>query len=95
MGASAELGLAAGPWIRTRARGSKVPRATATQPGIMLDCAEGRTRTDTGVASQQFLRLPRLPFRHFGKCRGAESNCRHADFQSAALPLSYLGPEIF
>ena len=28
--------------------------------------AEGRTRTDTGVAPQQFLRLPRLPFRHFG-----------------------------
>ena len=28
--------------------------------------AEGRTRTDTEVALQQFLRLPRLPFRHFG-----------------------------
>ena len=28
--------------------------------------AEGRTRTDTRVAPQQFLRLPRLPFRHFG-----------------------------
>jgi hypothetical protein len=28
--------------------------------------AEGRTRTDTEVAPQQFLRLPRLPFRHFG-----------------------------
>ena len=28
--------------------------------------AEGRIRTDTGVAPQQFLRLPRLPFRHFG-----------------------------
>ena len=25
------------------------------------------------------------------RCRGAGSNCRHADFQSAALPLSYLG----
>ena len=28
--------------------------------------AEGRIRTDTGVAPQQFLRLSRLPFRHFG-----------------------------
>jgi hypothetical protein len=28
--------------------------------------AEGRTRTGTRVAPQQFLRLPRLPFRHFG-----------------------------
>ena len=27
---------------------------------------EGRTRTDTGVAPHQFLRLTRLPFRHFG-----------------------------
>ena len=24
-------------------------------------------------------------------CRGAGSNCRHTDFQSVALPLSYLG----
>ena len=28
--------------------------------------AEGRSRTDMEVAPQQFLRLPRLPFRHFG-----------------------------
>src|SRR4030042_990135 len=53
--------------------------------------AEGRTRTDTRVASQQFLRLPRLPFRHFGCgavrwCRGPESNWGHVDFQSTALP---------
>ena len=32
----------------------------------LIHGAEGRTRTDTGVAPQQFLRLPRLPFRHFG-----------------------------
>ena len=51
--------------IRTWARGSKVHCATATQSGIQ-ESAEGRTRTDTGVASQQFLRLPRLPFRHSG-----------------------------
>ena len=25
-------------------------------------------------------------------CRGLESNQRHEDFQSTALPLSYLGP---
>ena len=51
--------------IRTWARGSKVPCATATQSGSE-ESAEGRTRTDTGVAPQQFLRLPRLPFRHSG-----------------------------
>ena len=33
---------------------------------------------------------PRPP-RWRRRCRGAGSNCRHADFQSAALPLSYLG----
>ncbi len=32
----------------------------------LLFGAEGRIRTDTEVALQQFLRLPRLPFRHFG-----------------------------
>ena len=37
-----------------------LPRATATQLGISLG-AEGRVRTGTGVAPQQFLRLPRLP----------------------------------
>ena len=53
--------------IRTWAKGSKVLCATATQPGTTLRFgAEGRIRTDTGVAPQQFLRLPRLPFRHFG-----------------------------
>ena len=98
-----------------------------TPPRTRDPGAEGRTRTDTGVAPQQFLRLPRLPFRHFGFhhsfarcgevlavlarapllalrpgsssvlcsgcsrlprtwCRGVESNHRHADFQSAALP---------
>jgi hypothetical protein len=53
--------------IRTWAKGFKVLCATTTQPGT-LSCfgAEGRIRTDTGVAPQQFLRLPRLPFRHFG-----------------------------
>ena len=47
-------------WIRTRARGSKVPGATATLLGTIAH-AEGRTRTDTEVTLQQFLRLPRLP----------------------------------
>ena len=53
--------------IRTWAKGSKVLCATTTQPGT-TSCpgAEGRIRTDTGVAPQQFLRLSRLPFRHFG-----------------------------
>ena len=53
--------------IRTWAKGSKVLCATTTQPGTALSPgAEGRIRTDTGVAPQQFLRLSRLPFRHFG-----------------------------
>ena len=53
--------------IRTWAKGSKVLCATATQPGnLSYAGAEGRIRTDTGVAPQQFLRLSRLPFRHFG-----------------------------
>jgi hypothetical protein len=53
--------------IRTWAKGSKVLCATTTQPGT-ASCfgAEGRIRTDTGVTPQQFLRLSRLPFRHFG-----------------------------
>ena len=53
--------------------------------------AEGRTRTGTGVAPQQFLRLPRLPFRHFG---GAEERSRTADtliFSQVLYHLSYLG----
>ena len=34
-------------WIRTRARGFKVPRATTTQLGILfVNGAEGRARTD-------------------------------------------------
>jgi hypothetical protein len=47
--------------------------------------AEGRTRTDTEVAPQQFLRLPRLPFRHFGALKlenliliYSSSHCREA-----------------
>ncbi len=52
--------------IRTWARGFKVHCATTTQSGIR-ESAGGRTRTDTGVAPQQFLRLPRLPFRHSGQ----------------------------
>ena len=36
---------------------------------FVIYSAEGRTRTDTRVAPQQFLRLPRLPFRHFGVLR--------------------------
>jgi hypothetical protein len=46
--------------IRTWAKGSKVPCATTTQLGN-LNSAEGRARTDMGVAPQQFLRLSRLP----------------------------------
>ena len=39
-----------------------------------------------------------LPLSHFRKedklCRGADLNHRHEDFQSTALPLSYLGDSI-
>jgi hypothetical protein len=34
--------------------------------------AEGRIRTDMGVAPQRFLRPPRLPFRHSGLLETAE-----------------------
>ena len=74
---------------RTQTKGSKVPRATTTPLGIG---AEGRTRTGMGVAPQQFLRLPRLPFRHFGG--GAEERSRTADtaiFSRVLYHLSYLG----
>lgn len=43
--------------------------------------AEGRIRTDTRVAPQQFLRLPRLPFRHFGK----NSNVTATEFYHSHL----------
>jgi hypothetical protein len=52
-------------------------------PSSHMRGAEGRTRTDTEVSPQQFLRLPRLPFRHFGLestlltqlwCRGGDLN---------------------
>ena len=47
---------------RTWVKGFKVLRATSTQRGnIHFTGAEGRGRTDTRVASQQFLRLSRLP----------------------------------
>jgi hypothetical protein len=45
-----------------------------------------------GVAPQQFLRLPRLPFRHFGG--SAEEQNRTADtaiFSRVLYQLSYLG----
>ena len=55
---------------------SAVPWAGFSPPG-----AEGRSRTDTEVALQQFLRLSRLPFRHFGQnLNGAEDEIRTRDF---------------
>ena len=70
---------------------------------IIIAGAEGRTRTDTRVAPQQFLRLPRLPFRHFGQDEsrsspalqyGAEAQNRTGDtriFSPLLYQLSYLG----
>ena len=73
------------------------PQKTSYQPAsglfpashlpLLFYPAEGRIRTDTGVASQQFLRLPRLPFRHFGICCAEEQN-RTADTRIFS-PLLY------
>ena len=41
--------------------------------------AEGGSRTHTGVAPQQFLRLPRLPFRHFGATGSRQRGVSYAD----------------
>ena len=50
----------------------------------------GREARD-GPASALVAQHEPRPLRWRRRCRGAGSNCRHADFQSAALPLSYLG----
>ncbi len=69
--------------------------------GFILPGAEGRTRTDTKVTLQQFLRLPRLPFRHFGLIRHASiyrfvvprrrlellRACAHHPLKMACLPI--------
>ena len=57
--------------------------------------AEGRTRTDTKVTLQQFLRLPRLPIpplrRVFWSGR-RDSNSRPPPWQGGILPLNYFRP---
>ena len=56
--------------------------------------AEGRGRTDTRVASQQFLRLSRLPIPplrlNWSGRRG--SNSRPPPWQGGVLPLNYFRP---
>jgi hypothetical protein len=72
------------PLTRNEA-GCQGPPPAATSPG-----AEGRDRTGTGVAPQQFLRLSRLPIpplRPWSGRRG--SNSRPPPWQGGALPLSY------
>src|SRR4030042_4286015 len=72
------------PLTRNEAGHQGVP-PIATGPG-----AEGRDRTGTGVASQQFLRLSRLPIPPLRPWRGRrDSNPRRPPWQGGALPLSY------
>ena len=42
--------------------------ANGTRSKAPYGGAEGEIRTHTGYNSQRFLRPPRLPFRHFGRC---------------------------
>jgi hypothetical protein len=62
--------------------------------------AEGRARTDMGVAPQQFLRLSRLPIpplrlKTQNESGRRDSNSRPSPWQGDALPLSHfrLGAE--
>ncbi len=57
--------MAAGPGFEPGLEDPKSPVLPLHNPAPEVH-AEGRTRTDTEVALQQFLRLPRLPFRHSG-----------------------------
>ena len=72
------------PLTRNEAGHQGVP-PIATGPG-----AEGRDRTGTGVASQQFLRLSRLPIPPLRPWSGRrDSNPRPPPWQGGALPLSH------
>ena len=83
---------------RTWVKGFKVLRATSTQRGNILfyrfTGAEGRGRTDTRVASQQFLRLSRLPIPplRLDWSGRRDSNSRHPPWQGGILPLNYFRP---
>lgn len=83
---------------RTWVKGFKVLRATSTQRGNILfyrfTGAEGRGRTDTRVASQQFLRLSRLPIPplRLNWSGRRDSNSRHPPWQGGILPLNYFRP---
>ena len=71
------VGMAAEPGFEPGQKDSKsfvLPLHNSASPILLYNFrdtltigAEGRTRTDTRVTPQQFLRLPRLPFRHFGR----------------------------
>ena len=72
------------PLARNEAGRQGVP-PIATGPG-----AEGRDRTGTGVAPQQFLRLSRLPIPPLRPWSGRrDSNPRPPPWQGGALPLSH------
>ena len=60
-----ELKLAAEPGFEPGLEDSKSSVLPLHNSAVFYG-AEGRTRTDTEVTPQQFLRLSRLPFRHFG-----------------------------
>ncbi len=74
---------------------------------VLFSGAEGRARTDKGVAPQQFLRLPRLPIPPLrlvcqplpdlqgGLLRWSgrrDSNSRPPPWQGGILPLNYFRP---
>ena len=90
--------MAAEPGFEPGLRDPKSPVLPLHNSASCLYGAEGRTRTDTEVALQQFLRLPRLPFRHFGLAVfGAEAQNRTGDtriFSPLLYRLSYLGAKI-
>ena len=67
--------------------GTELVLQLAAQVGKVLLAREvSKLRVELGYQG----RHPFVPSQR-RRCRGAGSNCRHADFQSAALPLSYLG----
>jgi hypothetical protein len=94
--------MAAEPGIEPGLRAPKTPvlplHNSASYSILKLLNAEGRDRTDTGVAPQQFLRLSRLPIPPLRlspisdkiKWSGRrDSNSRPPPWQGGVLPLNY------